>query len=62
MCAHNNFPQLGKMNRSLLWMRCQNVGDVLGGESPAVDVADLESALYYVFMNVFRFCRCLIVR
>lgn len=60
MCAHNNFPQLGKMNRSLLWMRCQSVGDVLCRESPAVDVADLESALYYVFMKEQHDCRFII--
>lgn len=50
MCAHNNFPQL-KMNRSLLRMRCLNAGDVLGRESPAMHVAHLESAPYYVFMK-----------
>lgn len=35
------------MNRSLLRMRCLNVGDVLGWESPA----HLESVPYYVFMK-----------
>ncbi len=40
-----------KMNRSLLRMRCLNVWDVLSRESPAMHVAHLKSAPYYVFMK-----------
>ncbi len=40
-----------EMNRSILRMRCLNVWDVLNRESPAMHVAHLKSAPYYVFMK-----------